>query len=802
MPHSFHPTPRALLKKPIFAGLLLILLSGCGDCGDGTLQGGPTQTQDTGWDVGERKDVSGPEDAGKDATGDATRDAEESDAAVCDPANQCASECCESAELCLRDACVLPGQTCEHNLECANGEICEPSIGRCIPDPGVVCEYRPDTDIFEPSVTLAWNEPSAEELAAFPGSPSNQVMMTPAVIDLNEDGIPEIIFSTFSGGSYNGRGVLRAIDGKTYAPLFNFTEPDKLVSAAASLAVGDIDGDGRVEIVAAAWSADGGQREIIAFDDYTTGWEVMWRTTNNLTVGSGGVALADLDADGQVEVYGSNWVVDARTGALLCRPSDIGASSVNAIAADLDGDGKMEVITQGGAFKFDRASGVCSTYWQFDAASGEVAVGDFGTFTDGQRNFDALDGVPEVVSVSVAASDQVRLHNGQTGGTIWKATMPTTGHPVYSDAQCSNKAGAGAPTVADFNGDSFPQVATAGACYYTVFERDGTLRWKTPVRDFSSRVTGSSVFDFQGDGKAEVVYADECFVRVYDGTGNGDGTTEILFERPHTSGTLRELPVIADVNNNYHANIVAISNDYSTGLSNACSNDWPAFGPPSNAEHGILVFQDVQDRWVATRPVWNQHAYHVTNVCDGRPGSVCPGRPNTVGAIPIGELDNWTQPGLNNYRQNVQGEGLFNAPDLAVTNLATDCDASEGVTFHVTISNLGTRGVPEGTEVALYVTVEGSPEQYLTTLTTTVRLLPGGAETLVYVWENAPDPSGNTITVRAIADADEDGNGQHNECHEDNNELQNQATCACQENTDCNPGEFCASTGECLPMDG
>src|SRR5690554_2280012 len=122
MSHSFHPTPRVLLKNSLFAGLLLILLSGCGDCGDGTLQGGSTQKGDAGWDVSEGTDVTGPGDVGTDTTGDATPDAEESDAAVCDPANQCASECCESAELCLRDACVLPGQTCEHNLECRSEE--------------------------------------------------------------------------------------------------------------------------------------------------------------------------------------------------------------------------------------------------------------------------------------------------------------------------------------------------------------------------------------------------------------------------------------------------------------------------------------------------------------------------------------------------------------------------------------------------------------------------------------------------------------------------------------------------------
>lgn len=795
--------------SPLLCAVFIVLLSGCGDCTgtttNGDLNPGGDAVSDAidGADVPEVHDGVDPQDTNPvDAHPDPDADQSDSaDATDCPPANQCAAQCCAGAELCLRDACVVPGAQCAHNLECAGDEICEPSIGRCIPDPGLVCEYRPETDIFEPTVTVAWNEPQSTVSDSTAGV-SNQVMMTPSVIDLNEDDTPEIIFSTFTGGSYNGRGVLRAIDGKTHEPLFDLTAPEKLVSAAASLTVGDIDADGRVEIVAAAWSAQDGQREIIAFDDYTTDWAVLWKTDHNLSVSSGGVALADLDADGQVEAYGSNWVLDARTGELRCRADEVTGGGINAIAADLDADGKMEVITNGGAFKFLPQDGQCPKLWTYASGSGEAAVGDFGTFTGAQSDFGTLDGIPEVVTVNTAAGDQVQLHNGQTGETIWTATVPTTGAETpYTEAQCTRKSGAGAPTIADFDGDGAPEVGAAGACFYAVFETNGTLKWKNATRDFSSRVTGSSVFDFQGDGKAEVVYADECFIRVYDGSGNGDGSTNILFERPHTSGTLRELPVIADVNNNFHANIVVISNDYGGAQGTRCANEWPAFGDASNAEHGILVLEDVEDRWVSTRPVWNQHAYHVTNVCDGRRGSACPGRVNTVGAIPLGELDNWTQPGLNNYRQNVQGEGLFNAPDLAVTNLATDCDTIDGVTFSVTISNLGTRGVPEGTDVALYVSIDGS-EQYLTTLTTTVRLLPGGAETLDYLWTEAPDPSGSTITVRSVADADENGNGQHNECKEDNNELQNEATCACQDNSDCNPNEICVNTGECIPREG
>ncbi|AWV91202.1 hypothetical protein [Bradymonas sediminis] len=798
-------------KLTSLAGLCLLVLSGCGDCsGEGSGGGsnpGRDVTSDVG-DIGEDLD-SGPGedvDTKQEADGDgADGRTDASDVSECAPENQCAESCCGSDELCLRDQCVLPGSDCAHNLDCASDEICEPSIGRCISDPGVVCEIVPEIDAFDPRMTLAWTDGPDTVAPNF-----NQVMMTPAVIDINEDGMPDIVFSTFAGGNYAGPAVLRAIDGNTYEPIFDLDAPEKAVSGSASVAVGDVDGDARNEIIAMLPSTAAGTFGLIAFDDHLTDWAVKWRAEWPAPVGVEmgvdryytGPALADLNADGSVEVVVSNRVYNAETGDLLCVATELDPGPLNTTVADLNGDGNLEVIAATGAFTFAYNASTdayeCETYWQYENDGyGFPAVGDFGTFTDGQMRFGELDGIPEVVSVAGRDStDQVRLSNGQDGTTIWTATIPNQDHPHFSDAQCVRRQG-GAPTIADFNGDGAPEIGTAGACFYAVFDGEGELLWKDPSQDFSSAVTGSSVFDFEGDGKAEVVYADECFLRVYDGT-----TGEVLFKRSHTSATTRELPVIVDVNNNYHAEIVLIANDYSAGTTNNCQNNWgEEFDALGGSSHGIIVIDDPEKKWVSTRPVWNQYTYHVTNVCDGLAQSTCPGRTNVVGAIPIGELPNWKQPGLNNFRQNVQGEGLFNAPDLAVTNIATDCNATEGLGFRITVSNLGTRGVPEGAEVAVYVSVDGT-EQYLTTLTTTERLLPGGAQTIEYIWADGPDPGGKLITVRAIADANEAGEGQYPECIEDNNELINEASCICRENRDCSPGEFCASSGECLPMDG
>ncbi len=59
----------------------------------------------------------------------------------------------------------------------------------------------------------------------------------------------------------------------------------------------------------------------------------------------------------------------------------------------------------------------------------------------------------------------------------------------------------------------------------------------------------------------------------------------------------------------------------------------------------VKVYRDVLDRWSDSRPLWNQHAYSITNI-------------NDDGTVPASKdwKQNFLDPKLNNYRQNRQGE--------------------------------------------------------------------------------------------------------------------------------------------------
>jgi hypothetical protein len=265
----------------------------------------------------------------------------------------------------------------------------------------------------------------------------------------------------------------------------------------------------------------------------------------------------------------------------------------------------------------------------------------------------------------------------------------------------------------------------------------------------SSNVTGSSVFDFDADGVAEVAYADECYLRIYRGT---DG--EVLFSQAASSGTGYELPVIADVDGDFNSEIVVAM---TSGV--ACPATDPIFTRGTStfaSSTGIVVLRDAEDRWAASRPIWNQHAYHVSHVADD-------------GAIPRTSL--WTpshEDGtLNHFRMNAQGSlERRGAADLTVAIASGEdlCDASGEVTLRASVCNRGTNPVPDGARVVFYA---GDPDGGATIACETVlpRLLVVGECTEVSCMATFPAGAESRDAVVVVDPDDEvfecrDGNNR------------------------------------------
>ncbi len=252
--------------------------------------------------------------------------------------------------------------------------------------------------------------------------------------------------------------------------------------------------------------------------------------------------------------------------------------------ADLDLDGLPEILAGPTAYRL--AGGALTKVWQrTDRPDGYVGIANF---DDDPFPEIVIVGCPPLLGASCNGPGQVYMlnHDG-TDAEVWNP-------PTHAPIPLPGGGDGGAPTIADLDGDGIPEIGVAALLNYSVFNRDGTLRWKTVIRDFSSHQTGSTVFDFDGDGSVELVYRDEQFLRVYRGA---DGV--VLAKIPIGSSTWTEEPVVADVDNDGHADIVVSSDRHLDG---------------SVGNTGVFVVQDVANKWARTRRIWNQHSYHVTNV--------------------------------------------------------------------------------------------------------------------------------------------------------------------------------------------
>ncbi|MEZ4450650.1 MAG: hypothetical protein R3B09_14305 [Nannocystaceae bacterium] len=610
------------------------------------------------------------------------------------------------------------------------------------------CQKEDLPNGVKPVVQCEWTGPTDPNDKT---SKMHYIYTTPLVADLNLDDDPKqlspsVVVSTWrTHESGNRIGMLRVFDGETCEEQMRIGGEDEAnydnrMAYGAQLAIADLDGDvpngGHPEIIGLhRESADtaAGAASLIAFrvnnDDLNNPkLERIWRgrdcNNNNtiVTFGSSnalhGPSIVDLDDDGIPEIV-QDQMVFAANGCLLANAAYLdysGNIGVQSAVVDVDLDNLPDLV------RYDRIAGWnantkqwTTKNWFFQNASqkaGHVAIANAGTYSS--INGKDINKLPEVVVVSSPTTNATYNTTGEirlmalNGSTVWGPV------PIYKGNQTFGGRG-GPATISDFDNDGQVEFAAAGAYFFGVYDPDcaaqtpaqrpggkcdrspdqqaknlpdGVL-WVQPSSDWSSNMTGSSVFDFNGDGKAEVVYRDECFVRVYDGA-SGD----VLFSAGGFSLTGIEYPTVADVDGDFKSEIVV---PRTLGAANCPTMD-PLF-PTATLEKksGFVIYRDPEDRWANSRYVWNQHAYYITNV-------------NDDATVPASKsmLTNWLVAGLNNFRQNVQGAfGLLDIADLTVelTDLGKLCEFNGGMkTLSAEVCNRGTAPVQDGVEVAFLET--------------------------------------------------------------------------------------------------
>ena len=286
-----------------------------------------------------------------------------------------------------------------------------------------------------------------------------------ALKDLDGDGKPELIVTNKSGNSvsvYHNNAVSGVIDASTFGQKTDFATANN----PASLAIGDLDGDGKPDIAV----ANGGTVSVLLNSSAKgTINSSSFLAKNDMPFAINSIIIADLDGDARNDiaglgVLGASYAVSifhnigTVSGSIAVSSFESSVNfSTGALpsvlkAADLNGDGKLELVT------IDKIFNVLTVLK--NSTNGAVINSNSflqsSTFSTGKSPYDMAfydidgDGLVDVLTANYADNTLSIFHNitttsGNTPSFAAKDNMTFTGNPM-------------AVAIGDLDGDGRPDI--------------------------------------------------------------------------------------------------------------------------------------------------------------------------------------------------------------------------------------------------------------------------------------------------------------------------------------------------------
>jgi uncharacterized repeat protein (TIGR02543 family) len=436
-------------------------------------------------------------------------------------------------------------------------------------------------------------------------------LATPFVGDLDGDGRVEVV-APGNNSTSNASSLLVFDDSlrwiRSITPMDNANFFPNY--ATMTFLIADVNNDGKGEIVTA--TTNGNNHALLCF---TYEGNELWggRTVPFGASGQNSLIVADINSDGYAEILAGNSLFDGEKGTLLLTlpAGGRGYNGNNPYAsmpvfANMDNDGLQEIVAGNTVYK------VTITNRTGTAGNKAEILAQMTGFPDGYTSVADidLDGDLDVIVTGGGATDNTAILY------VWDGATPVQIGQTLSFASSGksiSRAFAG-----DIDKDGRPDIAFTYVnriAAYSYNSGNNTFQqlWTNETTDLSG-ATAMSMFDFDQDGYVELVYRDMKNLRIIDRLGND------IITFPCYSGTHTEYPVVVDLDRDGHADILV------SGSETAITIDPPTATGISLIRYGSKT----PGQWASARSVWNQHAYNATNINENLRVPRSPMNPATV----------------------------------------------------------------------------------------------------------------------------------------------------------------------------
>lgn len=394
-------------------------------------------------------------------------------------------------------------------------------------DAPLPCELGAPSEVLEPVVAWVWTGPGGEDSVLTTPLVAN-------LDDDNSDGYvdpcdtPDIVVAAVELPADKNSpwppGHLHVLDGASGES----RRIDHRIDAAVSPALGDLDGDGIPEIIAT--QANGAnspyavsERRLIAL--HADG-SLMWASEQwHSSRGGGAIAIADLDGDGRPEILAPTHVADAG-GEQLWAPPNPAPSYSMPVAVNLDLEGELEVLY--GATAYDYRGELLFNAPMVPQNRGSVAVANFDAddYPELYVQYEGTHGIVEhdgtgkalcptgTVEVSGAGGYPVTIHNLDEdpalelafgfGDTMYVLGVNGQGCNFEWSIKADMDEGLSSGTVFDFIGDGAPELLYTDRSHLRIFDEQANIAYQRPIEARES-IAYPVVADVDGDGASEIV---------------------------------------------------------------------------------------------------------------------------------------------------------------------------------------------------------------------------------------------------------------------------------------------------------